>query len=53
MSLAYVALARIYEIEDNKDYAVKLYDKAIELGDIPGGGRKQAIEGKQRLVQNP
>jgi len=53
LSLAYVALARIYEIEDNKEYAVKLYDKAIELGDIPGGGRKQAIEGKQRLVQNP
>ena len=53
LSLTYVALARIYEIDDNKEYAVKLYDKAIELGDIPGGGLKQAIEGKQRLVQNP
>jgi len=53
LSLAYVALARIYEFDDNKDYAVKLYDKAIQLGDIPGGGLKQAIEGKQRLVQNP
>jgi hypothetical protein len=38
LSLAYVALARIYEIEDNKDYAIKLYDKAIELGEVPGGG---------------
>jgi tetratricopeptide (TPR) repeat protein len=53
LSLTYVALARIYEFGDNKDYAVKLYDKAIELGDVPGGGLKQAIEGKQRLVQNP
>jgi len=52
LSLAYVALARIYEIEDNKEYAVKVYDKPIQLGDIPGGGLKQAIEGKQRLVQN-
>ena len=53
LSLTYVALARIYEIDDNKEYAIKLYDKAIELGDVPGGGLKQAIEGKQRLVQNP
>lgn len=53
LSLTFVALARIYEIDDNKEYAVKLYDKAIELGDVPGGGLKQAIEGKQRLVQNP
>ena len=53
LSLAYVALARIYEIEDNKDYAVKLYDKAIQLGDVPGGAHKQAMEGKQRLIQNP
>lgn len=53
LSLTFVALARIYEIDDNKEYAIKLYDKAIELGDVPGGGLKQAIEGKQRLVQNP
>ena len=53
LSLTFVALARIYEIDDNKEYANKLYDKAIELGDVPGGGLKQAIEGKQRLVQNP
>jgi hypothetical protein len=53
LSLTYVALARIYEIDDNKEYAVKLYDKAIELGDIPGGGLRQAIDGKQRLLKNP
>jgi tetratricopeptide (TPR) repeat protein len=53
LSLTYVALARIYEIDDNKEYAVKLYDKAIQLGDVPGGALKAAIDGKQKLVQNP
>jgi hypothetical protein len=36
---------RIYEFDDNKDYAVKLYDKAIQLGEVPGGAQKQALEG--------
>jgi tetratricopeptide (TPR) repeat protein len=53
LSLTYVALARIYEFDDNKDYAVKLYDKAIELSDVPGGAYSQAIVGKQRLLKNP
>jgi len=53
LSLTYVALARIYEIDDNKEYAGKLYDKAIELADVPGGAYSQAIEGKQRLLKNP
>ena len=53
LSLTYVALARIYEIDDNKDYAVKLYEKAIELADVPGGAFAQAVEGKQRLLKNP
>lgn len=53
LSLTYVSLARIYEIDDNKEYAVKLYDKAIEIGDVPNGALKAAIEGKQKLIQNP
>ena len=53
LSLTYVALARIYEFDDNKDYAIKLYDKAIELADVPGGAYSQAIAGKQRLLKNP
>jgi hypothetical protein len=53
LSLTYVALARIYEIDDNKEYAIKLYDKALEIGDVPGGAMKLAIEGKQKLIQNP
>jgi tetratricopeptide (TPR) repeat protein len=53
LSVTYVALAHIYEIDDNKEYAVKLYDKAIEIGDVPGGAMKLAIEGKQKLIHNP
>jgi len=53
LSLTYVALARIYEIDDNKAYAIKLYDKAIEIGDVPGGALKVAVDAKQRLIQNP
>jgi tetratricopeptide (TPR) repeat protein len=53
LSLTYVALARIYEFYNDKDSSVKLYDKAIELADVPGGAYTQAIAGKQRLLKNP
>lgn len=53
LSLTYVALARIYEFGNDKDTSVKLYDKAIELADVPGGAYAQAIAGKQRLLKNP
>jgi tetratricopeptide (TPR) repeat protein len=53
LSLTYVALARIYEFYNDKDTSVKLYDKAIELTDVPGGAYSQAIAGKQRLLKNP
>jgi tetratricopeptide (TPR) repeat protein len=53
LSLTYVALARIYEFSNDKDTSVKLYDKAIELADVPGGAYIQALAGKQRLLKNP
>ncbi|HEY2846515.1 MAG TPA: hypothetical protein VGI80_01790, partial [Pyrinomonadaceae bacterium] len=37
LSLTYVALARIYEFANQNEYALKLYDKAIELGEVPAG----------------
>ena len=52
LSLTYVALARIYEFYDDKDYAVKLYDAAIKLSEISGGAYQEAIKGKQRLLKN-
>ncbi len=50
-SLAYVALAKIYEFFDNKAYAMGLYDAAIKLDDVAGGAFKEAIAAKQRLLK--
>jgi hypothetical protein len=51
LSLTYVALARIYEFENQNDYALKLYDKAIELQDVPGGAFKAAMDAKALLIK--
>jgi tetratricopeptide (TPR) repeat protein len=51
VSLTYVALARIYEFLNDNAYAMKLYDKAIELDDVAGGGFRDAIAAKQRLLK--
>lgn len=51
LSLTYVALARIYEFSDNNSYAIQLYDKAIQIGEVTGGGFKDAMAGKQRLLK--
>lgn len=50
-SLAYVALARIYEFFDEKTYALALYDAALKLNDIPGGAYKEALAAKARLTK--
>ena len=51
LSLTYVALARIYEHMDDDAYAVKLYEKAIELTDVAGGAYRDAFTARQRLVK--
>jgi hypothetical protein len=53
VSQSYVALAKIYEFYDQDDYAVKLYDAAIKIGDVQRGAYGQAISGKQKLISNP
>ncbi len=50
-SLSYVALAKIYEFFDNKTYALSVYDAAIKIGDVSGGGFKEALAAKARLVK--
>lgn len=52
LSLTYVALAKIYEFYDEKAYAEAIYDKAIQLGPVPGGAHKEAIAAKARLVKD-
>ncbi|MCC6826201.1 MAG: hypothetical protein IT172_10695 [Acidobacteria bacterium] len=51
LSHTFVALARIYEFADEREYALKLYDKAIEFGDVAGGAFKEALAGKQNLLR--
>ncbi len=53
LSLSYVALAKIFEFYDNKPYAIGLYDAAIRLGEISGGGHQEAMAAKQRLMKSP
>lgn len=51
LSLTYVALARIYEHNNETAYAIRLYDEAIKLDDVRGGGFSEAIAAKQRLIK--
>jgi hypothetical protein len=53
LSLTYVALGRIYEFMDDSAYALKLYDEAVKLTDVPGGAFKAALAAKQRLGKTP
>ncbi|MEP6945373.1 MAG: hypothetical protein ABJA02_05605 [Acidobacteriota bacterium] len=53
LSLSYVALARIYEFTSNTDYAMKLYDEAINIGEVTDGAYRSAIAGKQALLKKP
>jgi hypothetical protein len=51
LSLTYVALGRIYEFENQNDYAIKLYDRAIQLGEVSGGALQAAMDAKARLIK--
>ena len=51
LSLTFVALGRIYEYNNDKAYAIKLYDEAIKLDDVRGGGYKEALDAKARLIK--
>lgn len=52
LSLTYVALAKIYVYYDQSEYAAKIYDAAIKIGDVPGGAYREALAGKQQLLKN-
>ncbi len=51
ISLTYVALARLYEYYDQNAYAIKIYEKAILMGDMKGGGYQEAIVARERLLK--
>ena len=41
----------IYEFENQNDYAIKLYDRAIQLGEVSGGALQAAMDAKARLIK--
>jgi hypothetical protein len=51
LSQTFVNLARIYAHLGDRDYALKLYDEAIKIGEVPDGAFSTAIAGKQRLLK--
>jgi len=52
ISLSYVALAKIFEFYDEKNYARAVYDKAIQIGNVTGGAYDHALAAKQRLLKD-
>ncbi|MGI8786487.1 MAG: hypothetical protein ACR2HG_01830 [Pyrinomonadaceae bacterium] len=51
ISLAYVALGRIYEFYGEKGYAIKIYEAAMKLGDVPDGAYNEAKAARERLTK--
>lgn len=51
LSLTYLALARIYEFDGDKQSAVKLYEAAIKLGDGVSETYKQAVAARDKLIK--
>lgn len=49
ISLTYVALGRIHEYFGESEYAKKIYEVAIKMGNIPDGGYAQAVAARERL----
>ncbi|HKO98011.1 MAG TPA: hypothetical protein VJU86_13520 [Pyrinomonadaceae bacterium] len=50
ISRAHEAMGRIYAFLDNPAEATIAFDKAIQIGDVPGGAYKDAMEGKKKLA---
>lgn len=50
ISSTYFALGRIYEHFDQNDYALKIYDAALRIGNVTGGAFEEAFEAKKALL---
>lgn len=51
ISLSYVAIGRLYEYDGETDYAVKIYEAAIKIGNANGEAYKQATAARERLLK--
>ncbi|MGI9055893.1 MAG: hypothetical protein ACR2F2_08850 [Pyrinomonadaceae bacterium] len=52
ISLSYVALGRIHEFFGESEYAIKIYEAAIKLGNMPDGGYAAAMAARDRLMKD-
>ncbi|MEO6393417.1 MAG: hypothetical protein ABIP75_16330 [Pyrinomonadaceae bacterium] len=53
VSRAHAAMGRILEFMEKSPEAMKEYESAIRIGNIPGGAYQDALDGKARLAQKP
>ncbi len=51
ISLAYVALARIYEFYGEDAYAIKIYEAAIKVGNVTDGAYAEAVAAREKLMK--
>lgn len=51
MSLSFVALARIYEFAGDTSYAIKIYEAAVAVGNVPDGAYTEAVAARERLLK--
>jgi tetratricopeptide (TPR) repeat protein len=50
ISRAHEAMGRIYAFLENSSEAVREFDEALKIGEVPGGAYKEAMEGKKKLA---
>jgi hypothetical protein len=53
LSRAHEAMGRILAFLDHNDEAMKEFEAAIKVGDVPGGAYRDAVEGKRKLTAQP
>jgi hypothetical protein len=51
ISRTHEAMGRILAFFDRADEALKEFDAALKIGDVPGGAYKAALAGKEKLAQ--
>jgi len=53
LSRAHEAMGRILAFLDHNEEAMKEFEAAIKVGDVPGGAYRDALEGKRKLTAQP
>ncbi len=51
ISRAHEAMGRIHAFLEQKDEALKEFDEAIRIGEVPGGAFQEAVAGKRKLTE--